>query len=290
MPAFGFQGINGSEDSLIRLQRDLNYIIMNLDHKNVRRLYTEQCDIKSEQGETIITGPQIIMSANGSTTVRLAQGYNPASSNFEFALYNNAGAQTVGIDSSGNALFTGTVIASEIICGTSTGVYFHVSTGGTMTAYNAEFKGYISASTIIGGVIKTANLGARIEQSNNSLYTYNDSSQLNGLNWGSTGTFGAKYGDAYFYDSGIKVLEFYNNLLGNGYSIRSVGTATLEIGGIDKVTYLAGNIVHVNNIGFFGTTSVSKTSVSDLSTDATPAQTIDKLNELLNALQSYGLV
>ena len=43
-------------------------------------------------------------------------------------------------------------------------------------------------------------------------------------------------------------------------------------------------------LGFFTTSPVSKTSISNLSSSATPEQTRQKLIDLINALQSYGLV
>jgi len=119
-----------SEDGFLRMKKDLEYIMRNLDHRNVKRLYTEFCDIQSEDGETVIEGPLIKQYASGSTTLRLKEGYNPASSVFEFALYNSAGIQTVGIDSSGNAAFTGKITGSEIVAGTITGSTIN---GGTLT-------------------------------------------------------------------------------------------------------------------------------------------------------------
>jgi hypothetical protein len=128
-----------SEDGFQRMKKDLDYIMRNLDHRNVKRLYTEFCDVQSAAGETVIDGPLIKQYASGSTTLRLKEGYNPASSAFEFALYNSTGVQTVGIDSSGNVDVTGTITGSEIIAGTIT--------GSTISG------GYIYGSTIAGGTL-----------------------------------------------------------------------------------------------------------------------------------------
>jgi hypothetical protein len=44
------------------------------------------------------------------------------------------------------------------------------------------------------------------------------------------------------------------------------------------------------NIGFFNTTPVAKKSITNLSSSATPEQTRQKVIDLINALQSYGLI
>jgi hypothetical protein len=278
MPAFGFQGLEASEDSMIRLQKNLNYIIMNLDSKNVRRLNTNECYIKSENGETAIIGSQITMTANGSTTIRLGMGYNPVSSNFEFGLYNNAGSQTVGIDSSGNAAFIGTITASEIICGSSTGTYFHVNSSGTMTcyngyfkgvlqvgsstgtyfhvdssgnmtAYNGQFKGQITGSTIISGTFKTAESGERIEISNNTIRCYNSTGNLHGLAIESTEA--SRYGDLNFFSDGAKSFSIYNRL--NGFTLMPYFGYPLTVGSIEEVTYLEN--VYTGNLAFVQSTA-----------------------------------
>lgn len=53
-------------------------------------------------------------------------------------------------------------------------------------------------------------------------------------------TNGVDYGDMSFFDSGVKVLEFYNNLGGNGYSIRPRNNASLFLGGEGLETYADG--------------------------------------------------
>lgn len=98
-----------SEDSMVRLMKDLNYMFTHLDERNVKRLYTEYCNIQSENGETEIDGPLLLMKANGSSTIRLKAGWDAASSEFVFNLYGVDGTLTVNLDSTGDAVFTGTV-------------------------------------------------------------------------------------------------------------------------------------------------------------------------------------
>jgi hypothetical protein len=106
------------EDSVIRLQKDLNHLLTNLDSQNVKKLYTEYCDISSKKGETIIDGPLIDMhgfntlTSMASTILRLRMGYDASTSNFVFKLYNDAGIETISLDAAGNAIFSGSVYSS----------------------------------------------------------------------------------------------------------------------------------------------------------------------------------
>lgn len=102
-----------SEDSMQRLLKDLNYMFTHLDERNVKRLYTEYCEIKSEDGETEIDGPLLIMKAEGSTVIRVKMGWDEASSEFLFNLYNSTGGIAISLDSTGNAVFSGTLNTSQ---------------------------------------------------------------------------------------------------------------------------------------------------------------------------------
>jgi len=166
----------GSQDDLIdeiaRLRKDLSFLFENLDHLNVKRLYTEYCDIRSKAGETIIDGPTLLMYDKQATPkLRLEMGYKPGSSDFVFNMYNKSGVQTVGIDSNGDATFTG---------------------------------------TITGGLIRTAISGTRIEISSNTLKTYNSGGNLNGPVWGVG--YGGAYGDLSFYDNGLETFRIENSI------------------------------------------------------------------------------
>ena len=101
---------------------------------------------------------------------------------------------------------------------------FSVTMSGAMTA--TDF-------TLTGGLIRTAPTGERIELYNDSISCYNSSNNLHGF---STESASATFGDAFYYENGTKVLEFYNNLAGAGYSIRSVGAASMFLGGYGQNT------------------------------------------------------
>ncbi len=141
------------KDEFIKLKRSLQYFAQNLNHHNVKQLYTEYCDIQSEGGETVIDGPLILMySATDSTTLRLEMGYD--SSEFVFRLYNNGGTPTVYIDSSGNAVFLGHITASQITGSTITGGQITGSTiSGAQITASTLTASQITASSISGSYI-----------------------------------------------------------------------------------------------------------------------------------------
>lgn len=141
---------------VIEQDRKLSWITSKLDSKNVKRLDTNETSIKSADGETVINGPILQMYDKQATPVlRLKQGYDAVTGDFVYSMYNKAGTQTVGIDSNGNATFTGTISASTI-------------TGGTITG-GAISGGTIDGTTITGGTIQTAATGRRIALSGSEL-------------------------------------------------------------------------------------------------------------------------
>ena len=99
MAEFNFSLTDGNPDELAKLNKTLNWLMNNLDHDNITRIYTEYCDIQSELGETVIDGPLLKMTA-GTTTLRLKMGKE--GSDFVFKLFNVAGAETITLNSTGN--------------------------------------------------------------------------------------------------------------------------------------------------------------------------------------------
>jgi len=246
-------------DHLAKLTKTLNYALNHLDDDNVRRLYTNYCQIKSEGGETEIDGPLLVMKAAGSTTIRLLAGYASSTGDFVFSLYNEDGAQTVGINSTGDATFTGE----------------------------------ITGSVVTGGTIQTATSGSvRIALSSGTLAGYTAGGDKIGLCFDINPLLTTNIADVGFWHNNTKTMEFADLLI--AYAIRPTTDATGLIIGSTKTgapaVYGVGIWEFSGDIGFFGSTSRSKTAVSNLSTAATLAGTIDKLNELIDALQSYGLV
>jgi hypothetical protein len=85
MSNFNFQPGSTIEDTVQMLIEQLNWIMSKLDSRNVKRLFTEQCDIQSEDGSTQIKGPQIIMK-DAAGNVKLIQGLDKATGTFVFTL------------------------------------------------------------------------------------------------------------------------------------------------------------------------------------------------------------
>jgi len=189
-------------DELARMRKDLCFLLENLDHLNVKRLYTEYCDIRSKDGETIIDGPTLHMYDKQATPVlRLQMGYDPDTAlDFVFAMFNKSGVKTVGIDSNGDATFTGTI------------------TGGTIQTAVAD--------------------NDRIVITGNSLRTYNSSNNFNGPVWGVG--YGGAYGDLSFYDDGTETFRIENSI-GIGWTLRPMNGGALYVGYGGSNTYASGN-------------------------------------------------
>jgi uncharacterized protein YjbI with pentapeptide repeats len=142
---------SGGEDiqsTLIRMQKDLNFYLNNLNSTNVKSLDTNLTTIKSTNGETILDGCMIRMYTSTSTSPRLLMGYDSSGGNFLFTLYDSLGNATIYLDSTGKAVFAGilatTISASSITTGTLDGITI---TGNTITGNT------ISGNTISGGTI-----------------------------------------------------------------------------------------------------------------------------------------
>lgn len=213
--------------------------------------------------------------------------------------------------------FTGALIGGTIAIGSgnnifkadSNGIYlgnavfgsapFSVSMTGNMTATSATITGTISSSiitgsTIIGGAIKTASTGARIELSNNSLKTYNASNNLNGFAWG-TDVGGTHYGDAFLYHNGIKLVEFYDDT--SFYRIRPTAGKTMVLGGSTTGIgcegtwqFELGGSLNVNaTFTVFGGSSFNTITQSN-STAANTAEIVADFNTLLSNLRSLNIL
>ena len=115
-------GYSFDEDGLIRLQKDLNHLLNNLNDQNVKSIRTEYCRVSAKGRETIIDGSLLEMydydigTSKATTTLRLRAGYNKATSNFEFSLWNSVSTTpTISLDSIGNAVFSGSVNSSQSV-------------------------------------------------------------------------------------------------------------------------------------------------------------------------------
>lgn len=108
---------------------------------------------------------------------------------------------------------------------------------------------------IIGGIIKTAKDGARIEISNNQIRSYNDYGELHGL---STNNSTVQFGDWEFYDNGKLVFRVYNATGGQGVTLLPENGASLVVGSHGNVLGLRGYMsINGNAIPSFGEKSAS---------------------------------
>jgi hypothetical protein len=99
-----------------KLLKELQYLEANLDSDNVTSINTNLTRVSSNDGETVIKGPLLLMS-DKLGNLRLEMGYDETSDKFLFKLLNANNAVTVGIDDLGNATFTGTIVGSTVRAG-----------------------------------------------------------------------------------------------------------------------------------------------------------------------------
>lgn len=108
MPAVELQNGLTDADTLAKMKKTLSWLLANLDHWNVKRLYTEYCQVSSENGETQILGPLLIMKDQAGTT-RLVMGYDKENDKFVFNMYDASGNLTITENDSGEAIFSGNI-------------------------------------------------------------------------------------------------------------------------------------------------------------------------------------
>lgn len=264
-------------DAIIQMQRQLDYYLSFLDSENVIGIDTNITKVKSSNGETELEGSLLLM-RDGSETLRLKQGYNPTTGQFEFTLYNMLGEQTVGIDDQGNAVFENQVIAGTININNGT---FTVNESGTVEIFSGTLlitradnlarvkinaidgfklqKGdgtgldtswtdqvYFDneGNAVIKGIIRTNDApNRRVELAGNQIRCFNDNNYLNGL---VTDGSEQQFGDVKFYDGTINngelVFSIVNNLGGTGVSLQPKNGAGLIIGANGHNTRMYGNI------------------------------------------------
>ena len=99
------------KEQLAKLQKDLDYMLNNLDSRNVTRLNTNQTKISSADGYTKIDGNQLTMT--DTTQPRLKMGYNKDTGLFEFILFDENGIKTFEVDSTGEAVFKGSITTEK---------------------------------------------------------------------------------------------------------------------------------------------------------------------------------
>lgn len=197
----------------------------------------------------------------------------------------NAGVVTIRSNLAGGAYI--------VIDGTGIHVF-----DGVKETLTVDVNGDLSTQDgiITGGTVRTGASGARIEFASNQMKTYNSSNQLMGMVLGPSDA-GFSYGDAFFYDSGTKVMEFFNNLGGTGYTIRPAGSASLALGRTGFTTFADGTWAFRNYNGILKgngssgisaiagiTTSVSVVTSVNFGSSTTTSSTLNFTNGVLTSV------
>jgi hypothetical protein len=252
------QGLDtSSNEFLFELYNEAGTKTISIDSagKGVFNQVTLRNDLSGGGGSYINIDPTGLIAYNGS--VKTIEVSSTGAATFKQVTLRNdlTGSAYINIDTNGMVAYNGTVKTVEISsAGAATfkqvtlrndmtgSNYINIDTGGIYAWDNAlslktfeidssgkaYFRGDITSdATITGATFKTAATGARIEISSNNLKCYNNSNNYNGLVIAGSGS---NYGDVYFYENGTSVLEFYNNLSGNGYTIKPSNGASLFIG------------------------------------------------------------
>jgi hypothetical protein len=147
MPIEPFRDGASVEDTIAMLKKTLSWLMANLDHDNVKRLYTEYCQISSQAGETQISGPLILMYDKQEPPVlRRKIGYNTGSSVFVDEWYNPSGVLTAYIDTDGKliveqGLFKGNITT---LLDAYIGKNLHLGAGGTSDTRVIYFNDYMN--------------------------------------------------------------------------------------------------------------------------------------------------
>lgn len=94
------------EENLQSMVNMLNWAFSKLDSRNVKRLDTDETHIKSAEGETVINGPLIEM-FDKQPVKRLQEGYDTASGDFIFKLFDKQGNNTVTQSDTGQFQLSG---------------------------------------------------------------------------------------------------------------------------------------------------------------------------------------
>ena len=108
----GFSDTESMTESLVKLQKSLNWMLSHLDSQNIQSINTNQTQVQSEDGSTAFDGAQLRMT-DGDGTLRAVLGKN-ADGVFEFQLYDTSGHLVLQLDDTGQAVFSGQIKNSDI--------------------------------------------------------------------------------------------------------------------------------------------------------------------------------
>jgi len=149
------------EDGIIRLQKDLNHALTNLDSQNINSVYTKYVRVAdSSDGYTEIVGPVLTM-YDSSSILRVQMGYSSVVDKFIFNLYDASGNPSIELDSAGNAVFKGYInTAQDVFIGDQLFIGWNASTSLPMATLPTQGIYFIEPeSTRYIAAIYTTNVG-----------------------------------------------------------------------------------------------------------------------------------
>jgi len=254
------------------------------------------------------TGRIVLTPENG---FQIDQKVNGAWDNVLFIDSNNSGALT--IDGGWIELLTADNL-NKIYFNPTVGIKIQKNNSGTFVdVFSVNEAGNILANDIIAnnatiqGVFKTGTTGARIEIDDNGIKSYNSDNNLHGIYIDKSSVNGLA--DLKLYYNGSELFTVQNDI--SEVTLKALTNTFLYYSGASNVTVGQGNWEFAGNIGFFGATPVTKTSILDplattvsgTASDIYGSSEADMINdlrddvrnlrtkvlELTNLLQSYGL-
>lgn len=109
----GFSGnMEALEAAIIKMQKNLSWILEHLDSQNVQSINTNQTAVESEDGATKLDGGQILMrDEEGRLRAVLGKGEDGV---FSFRLYDINGREAIYLNEEGNAVFAGDICGANI--------------------------------------------------------------------------------------------------------------------------------------------------------------------------------
>ncbi len=99
-------------EAIVKMQKNLSWLLSHLDSRNVTALNTSLTKIESEDGATTLDGAQIRM-LDASGRLRAVFGKS-REGDFVFEIYDARGGEAIHLDEDGNAVFSGHIEGASI--------------------------------------------------------------------------------------------------------------------------------------------------------------------------------
>jgi hypothetical protein len=283
------------EENLEAMIPYLNHMLAHLSSRNVKRLDTNETVIKSRNGETYINGPKLEM-RDASGNLRLTQGLDLASGLFVFAIANALGNAVFGMNDAGQGLLGDQMVQGNLSADTATYSFVNQTLG------------------LVQLILDATNNFTILTENNVTISTGgNTSIDAEGtcIVDGATSTTVKSAGNIAFYHGSVSPFVSIASGAVDDTLVLKSGKAGIKMTPAYELDVTGATRLN-GNLGFFNTTPVAKTSVTDPSAVVT-TQTADatydttemdmlnnlksdvtnlqsKLTSLINSLQALGLI